>query len=358
MQVYTGSLGGVCAAFALLLLALPLSGCQSCSGDKETKPDNTTPTPSEPAEAEAPPPAAAAAAEAPPAAAAAPAQAKVAYDGPQSANAAGYKITSGFSSAGGEPLTQPKALERNGIYLTVLDSGDHPIGDLDVVDDGEVHGFLVARDMRQAYYARTSGSVAPGADARALSFEPREGGDHALVAVFKPRDAGPQAVPTPVVIRGNLPQIAGPGAAGLMRKVRRSTGEVELSVDPLQPTAGAALSMRLVARDLAGKDKGAIGLRWAVICSAGIGTCEVLQADAEGVLRWTPSQVGSYVVLLPATHAFREEAAKDPALAREAMTFGVGVLPKATGEGGAEPAEAAPAAAEPAPAPAAAPAAP
>ncbi len=310
----------VIAAFAVLLVAVTLAGCKGCDDDERTVTVNVTEPAAPNAEGMAP------TADDPPAAADAPAVEP--YDGPTSANASGFKLTSGFANGAGESVRQPIALEQNRVFVTVLDDGNHPIGTLSAFDDAEVHAFLIARDMRQTYYAQASGSIAPGADARGFDFEPREGGDHALVAAFQPNGGTLQAVATPVVIRGNLPQVAGPGVADLTRTMRKSGGDAELVVEPLQPSEGSEMTLRLTRRELGAKATTTVGLRWAVVCTAGIGACEVLSAGRDGLLHWTPTAIGHFVMLIPAAHAFPEAAAKDAALAREALAFGIGVMPK------------------------------
>ncbi len=342
-RTFWGLRGTTLAAATLVTsAALTVQGCNGCNGEAgKTEPGKTE------AKAETTP--AAGAEPAPtPAAEPAPAGQEVkaaeteapAYDGPSSRNEAGFQITSGFVDADGKPMSQPQALAATQFYLTVLDDGAHPIGALTPFADAEIHAFLVARDVRQAYYARGSGPIAVGADARSVTFAPREGGEHALVAIFQPKDGQVQAVTTPVVIRGNLPQVAGPGAAGLPRRLKRSDGDISLDVSPVQPLAEAEVVLKASTYKPGGEATGAMALPWAAICTESFASCEIVQGDPAGVLRWRPARPGNRLVLLP------------DAKGKTALVFGLAVMPAAPPEPGA----AAPAAA-PVAAPAAAPAA-
>lgn len=311
---------------AILGLGLPATGCKGCASEPKAEPPPSAEPAAEPAPAAAPPVAEAAAAEAP---AAAPEEVIPAdYDGPKSENAAGFKVTTGFADAAGNAVTQPEALAPFSVIATALDNGNHPLGKLDVFQGAEVHAFLVARDLRQAYYANGSGAVAPGADARSVRLQAREGGDHALVLVMRPQGEAVQAIATPVVIKGNLPKVAGPGTHGVPRRMRRPSGDVELRVEPDQPIAGAAVRLSGRRYDAAGADKGAFGLPWAVRCSPGFGRCEVIEGDREGVVALTPEQAGEWVLLLPDDVGQPADApAPKPNEPRNATVFGLTILP-------------------------------
>jgi hypothetical protein len=326
----------VAASVVVVAVAIGAEGCKGCGSEPVAEPtvgvEAAAPSPDDKAAAPTPTePAAAAAAE--PAAKPAAAEPPTDYDGPRSENGGGFKVTSGFADASGKPLSQPKALEAGRVFVTALDSGNHPLGKLDVFGGAELHGFLLARDLRQAYYADGSGAVAPGADARALDFVPREGGEHALVLVFRPVGEAPQAVATPVVIKGNLPKVAGPGTRGVPLRLRRPSGDLELVVTPPQPVAGAEVRLSGRRYDAAGADKGGFGLPWAVRCTPGFGRCEVIEGDREGVIAFRPDAAGDSILLMP-DHVGR--AADAPPIrageARNATVFGLTVLPAPAAE--------------------------
>ena len=225
---------------------------------------------------------------------------KTRYLGPQSRNDAGYKLTSGFADAQDEAIRQPVALERNTFYVTALSQEDRPIGELDKVAGADVHAMLVATDLRQALYARADSRVADGVDARGLSFTPREGGEHALIVVFKPTgSARTQTVSTPVVIKGALPTVVGPGLASLGRTSGEKTEVVQLDLDK-PPMVGheAVLS---ASRPAATKDDDSPTPlpAFVVVYNDQMGFGEVLHLDDKGQVRWTPARSGLYLVLAP-----------------------------------------------------------
>ena len=221
------------------------------------------------------------------------------YLGPQSESPTGYKLTSGFANQKGESVRQPTALEQNTVYVTALSPDDRPVGDLDKFAGVDVHGFLVARDMRQAYYAKGDGPVAEGADARALKFLPREGGDHAMMVVVSPAGTGQvQTISTPVVIKGALPEVMGPGVSGLTARSRTKGGDVELRSDaPL--VVGQMAKLSTVDVDNTGQSKGAHKLPFALLYNDQMGYGEVLTWDDAGTTTWRPTEAGTFLVLAP-----------------------------------------------------------
>lgn len=276
-----------------LAAALAQSGCKGCSKEPPKPaptPEITTPTPAAPAPAAVTP---AAAAEP------APAPAPERYLGPQSQSTSGFKLTSGFADQKGDAVSQPKALEKNTIYVTALTPEDRPLGQLDKFAEADVHGFLVARDLRQALYSNASGAVAEGADARALEFTPREGGDHAMMVVMKPSGGGQVlTISTPVVIKGALPEVMGPGVKGLTNRSRNKGGDVQLSPASLA-IAGQPVVISANDVDNTGAVKGVHKLPFAVVYNDQMGFGDVLQWDDKGQTTWRPEAAGTYLILAP-----------------------------------------------------------
>ena len=163
----------------------------------------------------------------------------------------------------------------------------------------DVHAFLVARDMRQAIYAKGDGRVAEGADARKVTFLPREGGDHAMIVVLSPAGSGAlHTISTPVVIKGALPEVMGPGVSGLTNRSRNKGGDVELRSDKAL-VANQPVTLSAVDVDNTGKKKGAHKLPFAVIYNDQMGFGEVLSWDDAGTSSWRPAEAGTYLVLAP-----------------------------------------------------------
>ena len=156
-----------------------------------------------------------------------------------------------------------------------------------------------------------------------------------MVAIFQPKGGQIQAVTTPVVIRGNLPQVAGPGASGLPRRLKRSDGDISLDVAPVQPLAEADVVLTASTFKPGGEATGPMPLPWAVICTESFASCEVVQGDPAGAIHWRPARPGNRLVLMP------------DALGKSALVFGIAVMPAAA------PADAPGAAPAAAPAPAA-----
>ncbi len=283
------------ATILIFALALLQSGCKGCGPTEKSAPTTKEPAAKAPAVAE-PAPASAAVT---PQAAPVPPKAPERYLGPQSESPAGYKLTSGFANQKGESVRQPTALEQNTVYVTALSPEDRPIGDLDKVAGVDVHGFLVDRDMRQAYYAKGDGPVAEGADARQLKFMPREGGDHAMMVVVSPAGSGEvHTISTPVVIKGALPEVMGPGVSGMSARSRTKGGDVELrSEAPL--VVGQPAKLSTVDVDNTGKIKGSHKLPFAVIYNDQMGYGEVLNWDDAGATSWRPTEAGTFLVLAP-----------------------------------------------------------
>lgn len=279
------------AALVVLSLALVQTGCKGCGGEP-VAPPKPAPAP-EPAAAPAPAPEPAAAA------APAPAPEPKPYLGPQSRSRKGFKLTSGFADGKGKAVSQPTALEANTFYVTALAPDNRPLGGLDKFAGADVHAFLVARDMRQALYAKADAPVAEGADARGVVFTPREGGEHALMIVVAPTGMGEvHTISTPVVIKGALPELMGPGVAKLTSRSRTKGGDVELRSDK-PPVAGEAVTLSAVDLDNTGKDKGAVKLPFAVIYNEEMGFGDVLVFDDKGQTSWRPPEAGRYLVLAP-----------------------------------------------------------
>jgi hypothetical protein len=288
------------AARALVLAlvtgsALVQSGCKGCSKEPES-----TPAPAEPA-TEAPAPAVAPPAAVSPAAEASPTQAPT-YPGPRSESVDHFRITTGFANGKGEPQPQPNALEPNQVYVTVLDPEGRPIGQLDKLERGEMHGFLVARDLRQVLYANATGPLKEGADARALSFNPREGGDHAFLAVFQPHGGTPRVISAPVSIHGALPEVMGPGLESLSMRAKVGQDHIQLSTTPAQPIAGQPVHLSAQDFDTKGQARGEVKLPFVVIVNDQMGWGSVVEWDDHGQAVWTPPNAGTWLVLAPPTH--------------------------------------------------------
>lgn len=273
---------------------LAQSGCKGCNNGQQAKPVTTeVAKPVEPAVA---PPEAVS-----PVTAVSPTDAPV-YPGPRSESVDHFRVTTGFSTQAGAPLPQPQALEKNVIYVSVLDPDGHPLGQFERVERGEMHGFLVARDMRQALYASAVGPVKEGADARSLTFEPREGGDHALVTVFQPKGGSVHVVTTPVAIKGALPEVVGPGVESLSGRAKTAQEDrIQLTTTPTQIVAGQAV--QLLAQDLddKGNTRGEIKLPYVVILNDQMGFGDVVEWDSAGKASWLPPRAGTYLVLAPPT---------------------------------------------------------
>jgi hypothetical protein len=271
--------------------ALTFSGCTSCS-EKTPAPAAKEPATAPILPSEAAPPstaehtgASAAAHPNPPM----DGDAKV-YRGPSSNNPSGYAITTGFATETGDPVSQPSALETTHNYITVIGPDSAPIGAFDAYQGAEMHGFLLARDMRHAHYTSTTGAVAEGADARKVTFAPREGGDHALIVVFKPVGKPPQAVSTPVVFRGALPQIAGRGVAGLGLQSRVEGGDVRLTLSPSAPRVGQTITFTAHVR-----------LKFLAFFNEEMGGGEVATFSPAGTSQWTPKEAGTWLAIAAPT---------------------------------------------------------
>jgi len=293
------------AAIALVAGALQANGCSSCSEPKKAAAPTAAQDKATPAPEAADRAAAAPAPKIDPSVGAKAAAAtkadgdKPVYRGPSSTNPTGYTITTGFSNQEGESVGQPSALETTTSYVTVLAPGNAPIGAFDTFSGAEMHAFLLARDLRHAHYTKTSGAVAEGADARKVSFAPREGGDHALIVVFKPIGKATQAVATPVVFKGALPKIAGPGVAGLGPRSRVSGGDVRLIRTPKQAVVGQPLTLSAERLDNTGAVKATERLKFLAIFNDEMGGGEVVIFSAAGTATWTPSAAGTWLAVAP-----------------------------------------------------------
>ena len=270
------------------------SGCKSCS-KPEPPPTVVTPVPPPAVATPTQLPAAASAVAAPE-----PVSAEV-YPGPRSESLDGWRVTTGFSSLKDEQMTEPKALDDTKVYITVLDAGGHPVGQLDKLERAEMHLFLVAKDLRHAVYGHGSGPVREGADARAVTVRAPEGGDHAMVTVFKPTGGVPRVVTSPVTVKGVLPEVMGPGLQSLEMKAKSEAETVLLVAEPSQLVAGKPV--KLAAQDLQadGGTKGEVRLPYVVILNDQLGWGDVVEWPADGAPLWTPRKAGDYLVLAPPT---------------------------------------------------------
>lgn len=282
--------------------ALAQTGCKGCGNRPEAKPVA--------AEATKMPVAAVPPAEAvSPVTAVSPTDAP-AYPGPRSESADRFRVTTGFSTDAGAPLPQPQALEKNIVYVSVLDPDGHPVGQFERIERGEVHGFLVARDLRQALYASAAGPVKEGADARALTFQPREGGDHALITVFQPKGGSAHVVTTPVAIKGALPEVVGPGVDSLSGRAKADHDRIQLTTTPTQIVAGQAVQLLAQDMDDHGATRGEVKLPYVVILNDQMGFGDVVEWDAAGKASWLPPRAGTYLVLAPPTRGEKALAFK------------------------------------------------
>jgi len=305
-------------ALTVAVAATAQAGCKSCA--KDPPPAATGSGGAEASKAEA---AAVAPAAAPTAVAAADPATPEVFPGPRSESLDGWRITSGFASAKDEALSEPRAMEDCKVYLTVLDQGGRPIGQLDKLERAEMHLFLVAKDLRHAVYGHGSGPVREGADARAVTVRAPEGGDHAMIAVFRPSAGVPRTVSAPVTIKGALPQVMGPGVASLGMRAASEAETLLLTSDPSTPTAGQVVKLRaqdiVVAPGKPDQPKGEVRLPYIVLLNDQMGWGDVVEWTPEGYAQWTPPRPGDYLVLAPPTRgtkalAFRlsVEAARKP----------------------------------------------
>lgn len=286
----------VAMALAATAAALGLAGCRGCNTPAADAPlaDTAATTPSPAVEA--------APAASPTAAAALPAAATAAiYPGPRSESRDGWRITTGFSSEADEPLTAPQAGQPVRIFVTAIDAQSHPVGALERLERGEQHLFVVAKDLRHAVYGVGNGAVREGADARAVTVTLPEGGDHAIVSVFRAAGQPPRVVTAPVTVQGKLPQMMGPGLGSLGREAQSQAERLALSTLPPQPVAGTPL--RLFLHDLGadGKPRGEVQPPFVTLLNDQMGWGDVVQWGEGGQASWTPPQAGDYLVLAPPT---------------------------------------------------------
>lgn len=278
-----------------LAAAMTTSGCDGCSSDHSRS--KATPAATAPAALAAPTPATPTTARGASAEAASP-EAEP-YRGPTSTNPAGYTITTGFRNVKDESVSQPSAVEETTVMVTAMAPNQAPIGELAVYGGAEMHGFLIARDLRHARYWPGTGRVAPNADARALRFMAPEGGSHGLITVFQRPGQPPQAVSAPVTFRGALPKIAGRGVAGLNLRSRIKGGDAVLNVSRQQPKVGEELVLTLSRVDNSGNNAGQLRPAFLAIFNDQIGGGEVLQFSDAGTARWRPTTPGVWLVIAP-----------------------------------------------------------
>ncbi len=275
-------------AFATAFATLALTGCRGCGDEAKTAPASAQASASS-----------AVAAPDPATAVAAPAPATPAYDGPSSKAADGYQLSTGFLDVHNKPLPQPKAGEQTAIYTTALDPAGHPLGTLEPLGSAEMFGFLVARDLRHTLVASAAAPVREGADARALTFAPPGGGDHALVAVFRAQGGAAHAVISPVSVAGSLPQLMGPGLNGLGLRADTSQEHVELLLLPADRTPTAPLDLQLQDVDSQGRHKGPVTVPFAVLVDPPMGRARVLEPSGEPPrLHWEAPEPGEWLVLI------------------------------------------------------------
>lgn len=294
------AVGGVMWA-VLAGFALGQSGCKGCAQEPERS--AAAPAAEAPGPAAMPAgstPTAAPSTAAPAAEAASPTQAPE-YPGPRSESVDHFRITTGFANEEGASQPQPNALEANRIYVTVLDPEGHPVGQLDKIERGEMHGFLVARDLRQVLYANAAGPLKEGADARSLMFNPREGGDHAFLAVFRPHGGKVHVISAPVAIHGALPEVMGPGLDSLTMRAKVGGDHIQLSTTPAQVVAGQPVQLSAQDFDPKGAARGEVKLPFVVIVNDQMGWGDVVEWDEQGRASWTPPNAGNWLVLAPPT---------------------------------------------------------
>lgn len=273
---------------AAALAALALSGCRSCDEGPKTTAQALTAV--EPGRVAAQNPATVVAEAAP---------VTPVYAGPSSRAADGFQLSTGFLDVTGKPLPQPKSLVPNAIYTTALDPAGHPLGALDRVGAAEMVGFLLARDLRHALVASADAPVRDGADARALTFAPPGGGDHALVVVFRPPGDAMHAVISPVSVSGNLPQLMGPGLAGLSLRAEASRERLQMVLLPADRTPAAPLDLQFVDIDHEGHLRGQVAVPFAVLVDPPMGRAVVLEpASDSSLLRWKSPEPGEWLVLV------------------------------------------------------------
>jgi hypothetical protein len=274
-------------------VAVSHSGCRGCDAPA---PKSAQPAPAAVEEVESAASAAASATKAPPNPAQKAAAAKPAYRGPSSRDADGYQLTMGFADDQQTPRSQPVAMEGTHFFVTVLDPQARTMGALREVGGRQLRGYLVARDMRQVLYAEAVDRISPGADARDLRFRPREGGDHALITAFSTMTGGRKSISSPIVIKGGLPEIMGPGVVGLGAVAKFPSGEATMLPSTAQVGAQAALSFS--AMDLSGTPLPPDAkFDSVVVYDDAMGRGSWLPQTAEGAFNWTPQAVGPHLVL-------------------------------------------------------------
>ena len=226
------------------------------------------------------------------------------YPGPRSESLEGWRITTGFSTTKDEALTQPNALEDTRIYVTVLNADSRPVGQFDKLERAELHVFLVPRDLRYTVYSSGSGPVREGADARSVTLRSPEGGDHAMVAVFRPAGQRPKVVSAPLSIKGVLPEVMGPGLGSLSNRGKSEAETLVLTTMPGQLIVGQPA--QLFAHDLKGDQAaGEVKLPFVVILNDQMGWGDVVEWNESGKATWIPRKAGDYLVLAPPTRGVR-----------------------------------------------------
>lgn len=229
------------------------------------------------------------------------------YAGPSSKARDGFQVSTGFLNATGKAIPQPQAGQKNFIYTTALDPAAHPIGQLGQLGAAEMWGFLVARDLRHALVARADAAVREGADARALAFNPPEGGDHALVVVFRTVAGDLHAVIAPVSVAGNLPQLQGPGFTRLSQTDNLDDGsQWKLVTEPSTPVVGVPLELKILGPDRRAGKPGAFIEPLVVLVDPPMGQAFALgRGEGKLAVRWEEPQPGDWLVLVPAPDASR-----------------------------------------------------
>ncbi len=278
----------------LLAIAVVQTGCKGCGTEQKSQLEIDRYTiPKEPVAA---PAAVATPATASPTAAAAKPEEPEVFHGPKSESDDGFRITTGFANAAGESTPQPQALEMMQVYLSAMDHDGHPQGQLEDLNGAQVYAFLAARDLRQVYFSLAKQSVRQGADARALKFNPREGGDHALIAAFSIAGAT-HVVSTPIAIKGALPQVMGPGIEALSNESRQKNKTLRLISLPEAVVKNQPVQLSIHEFDKENVDKGEITMPLLLIVDQEMGEGDVVRWDAAGKAIWLPKKRGTFLVL-------------------------------------------------------------
>ena len=268
-----------------LVVALSQTACRGCESPPSPRQSPSPPPPDDAAVALPAPNTPTTA----PTAMAPPAETPTPTAGPAAVDASGFRISTGFLDRRLQPLPQPQARATTQVVVTALDPQGRTLGQLAPVADQQMHGFLVAKDLRHVRYAAADRPVRENADARALPFAPPGGGDHALIALFQPVGGQLHAVTAPVTVAGNLPTVAGPGVSGLLRLP--PSGPHALTLLPPTPHAGDDVDLRLTGP----------ALPFIVAVDAAMAHATALLPTPQGTFHWVAPQPGLWLLLVPST---------------------------------------------------------